>query len=868
MSSDDRFQRIRDQLQGGASGQASGRQAPADGDHVAPAPADAPPLPAEWKGLGRPAGVWAYRDAAGQLLRYTLRFETADGGKEIRPATLWRAGPGKPLRWTPKAEPGPRPLYGLDRLAARPAARVLLVEGEKAADAAGERFPDLVVLTWPGGAKGIGKADFRPLQGRQVVAWPDADAAGRKAAQDAAQAALQAGAGSAAVVEIPGGLPPAWDLADVWPPGLDAARARELIDGARLVEPSERPTRSPPPEAGPDVVWPHGLRMHPGVGLFWEEQKGEGEPVRHWICDPFEVIATGRTPDGDRWSTVVRFRDRDGRERLIPLPWTSLASGGADAKHLLADNGLSFKTGSGALTRLSEALFRVRSPARMLLVDTTGWAEVRNEGGPSELRYVLPDQSFGPDGGEPALFTGSTQALNYGVAGDPQAWCDGVGRRACGNGPLMFALSAAFAGPLLRLLGEEGGGFHFRGNSSAGKSTLLIAAGSVWGGSRGQLGFGYTWRATSNGLEGLACAHSDGLLCLDEFGQIDPNEAGSAAYLLANGQGKARSKSDGTQRKATRWRVLVLSSGETSLAAHMASSARSDRAAVGQEVRLVDIAADAGRGMGIWETVLAEDLPALAPIAAKVAAGELLSDDDRRTAGGQMSVATTAAARANYGHAGRRFLEQLAADPEAATAHAREIAKAFEVKAARPGDSAQVGRVGRRFAVVAAAGELAACWGLVPWPAGAASEAARALFWRWADGFGRDTSREQRAVLLALRNFILENPAEFGGIGAEDPVEDELPSAGGRAGEGRSMKSAGWRRTRGMEVFYCLHSAGWAKALKGVADPKEAAKVVRDAGFLEPDTDRGRTQKKIKVGGLGIWAYWVKAELLDAEIGD
>ncbi|MBU2134695.1 MAG: hypothetical protein KKA45_00675, partial [Alphaproteobacteria bacterium] len=70
----------------------------------------------------------------------------ADGKKEIRPATLWRGGTGQPLRWKPKAEPGPRPLYGLDRLAARPAARVLLVEGEKAADAAGKRFPDLVVM--------------------------------------------------------------------------------------------------------------------------------------------------------------------------------------------------------------------------------------------------------------------------------------------------------------------------------------------------------------------------------------------------------------------------------------------------------------------------------------------------------------------------------------------------------------------------------------------------------------------------------------------------------------------------------------------------------------------------------------------------
>ncbi|MBU2135564.1 MAG: DUF927 domain-containing protein, partial [Alphaproteobacteria bacterium] len=722
---------------------------------------------------------------------------------------------------------------------------------------------------WPGGAKGVGKADFRPLQGRQLVAWPDADDAGTKAAHAAAQAGLQAGAAMAGVVELPGALPQAWDLADDWPPGLDAEQAACLIAAAppvALAVPRSEP--EPAPNAGSDVVWPHGMRMVPEVGLFWEEQKGEGEPVRHWISDPFEVVGTGRTPEDDRWSTVVRFRNRDGRERLIPIPWTSLASGGADARQLLADNGLSFKTGPGALGRLSEALMRVRSARRVLLVDATGWVEAKLNGEDPQLRFVLPDRSFGPDGGEPVLFTGSAQAVNYGVAGDLAAWRDGVARPAEGNAALMFALSAAFAGPLLRLLDVEGGGFHFRGNSSAGKSTLLVAAGSVWGGSRSEQSFGHTWRATANALEGLALAHNDGLLTLDEFGQIDAHEAGSAAYLLANGQGKARSKADGTQRRTAKWKLLFLSSGEGSLAAHMASGPRGERAAVGQELRLVDIPADAGKRMGIWETIHSLGLPDLAAIADKIMAGGLLSEDEGKRAGRQLSLYVTHAARANYGHAGSRFLEHLTADREAATSIAREIAAAFEVEAARPGDSAQVGRVARRFAVAAAAGELACSWGLVPWQLGAASRAARALFWRWADAFGRDVPREERVILQALRNFIVGNPSAFGALGDEDPTEDELPSPGARAGEARAMKAAGWRRTRGSEVRFLFNSAGWAMALQGVADLREAAKVMRDAGFLETDTDRGRTQKKVKIHGVPHWVYCVKSELLAAELGD
>lgn len=82
------------------------------------------------------------------------------------------------------------------------------------------------------------------------------------------------------------------------------------------------------------------------------------------------------------------------------------------------------------------------------------------------------------------------------------------------------------------------------------------------------------------------------------------------------------------------------------------------------------------------------------------------------------------------------------------------------------------------------------------------------------------------------------------------------------------MKSAGWRRVRGLEIHYLFHQAGWTQALKGVADPKEAAKVVRDAGFLETDGDRSRTTKKIKVGGAQHRVYFVKSELLSADLGD
>jgi len=87
------------------------------------------------------------------------------------------------------------------------------------------------------------------------------------------------------------------------------------------------------------------------------------------------------------------------------------------------------------------------------------------------------------------------------------------------------------------------------------------------------------WRATANGLEGLAALHNDGLLILDELTQIDPTEAGEAAYLLANGQGKNRASRNGSARQAPRWRLLFMSAGEESLSALMAHAKRKPTAA-------------------------------------------------------------------------------------------------------------------------------------------------------------------------------------------------------------------------------------------------------------------------------------------------
>jgi hypothetical protein len=110
-------------------------------------------------------------------------------------------------------------LYGLPKLAAMPDAAVLLVEGEKTTDAAQVHFPGHAVLTWSGGAEGVGKADFSPLSGRKVILWPDNDEPGFKAVLTIA-ALLDDKAASIAIVRPPDILPEKWDLADAPVPGF------------------------------------------------------------------------------------------------------------------------------------------------------------------------------------------------------------------------------------------------------------------------------------------------------------------------------------------------------------------------------------------------------------------------------------------------------------------------------------------------------------------------------------------------------------------------------------------------------------------------------------------------------------------------
>jgi putative DNA primase/helicase len=199
--------------------------------------------------FGHPSKVWTYRDAAGDIIGHVCRFDLPDGGKDVVPRCYCQHADGRrEWRWLSFAKP--RPLYGMDLLAANPTAGVLIVEGEKAADAARTIAPG-VVVTWPGGGKAVRFTDWSPLAGRKVLIWPDADEPGLKAASDIV-AAVRSIAASVRVIPVPADVADGWDLADGVAQGWDRSRLIDYIKRTANPAPVVRHDPAPEPPPGYD----------------------------------------------------------------------------------------------------------------------------------------------------------------------------------------------------------------------------------------------------------------------------------------------------------------------------------------------------------------------------------------------------------------------------------------------------------------------------------------------------------------------------------------------------------------------------------------------------------------------------------------
>lgn len=201
---------------------------------IQPVPDDAPKAPDEFY-RREPSGAWsqmkavarwAYRDAEGRLMGYAVRFEwfgpSGEAAKDVLPQVYCLNKSTGKRQWRWKAMPPPRVLYNLPELLKRPAAPVLIVEGEKKVIPAQTIAPAYVALAWAGGAAAWRRSDWRVLKGRSILLWPDADEPGHKAMWELGHA-LSKHNPTVKLIMVEG-QPEGWDAADALAEGWDWPR--------------------------------------------------------------------------------------------------------------------------------------------------------------------------------------------------------------------------------------------------------------------------------------------------------------------------------------------------------------------------------------------------------------------------------------------------------------------------------------------------------------------------------------------------------------------------------------------------------------------------------------------------------------------
>tara|TARA_R100001460_G_scaffold3951_2_gene11521 strand:- start:334 stop:2523 length:2190 start_codon:yes stop_codon:yes gene_type:complete len=164
-------------------------------------------------------GEYLYLSEDGEILVTVRRYIERDSTGEIVRDTDGNAK--KEFRQFPRL-PETRPLYNLHHIAQSD--RVIWVEGEKCAD---ELTKKGYTATCTIGGAGMlsrntkDKFDFSPLQGKEVIIWPDNDEAGLKLAKIVQELSQNAGAKLITMLVPPKGKPKKWDAADAIEEGFD-----------------------------------------------------------------------------------------------------------------------------------------------------------------------------------------------------------------------------------------------------------------------------------------------------------------------------------------------------------------------------------------------------------------------------------------------------------------------------------------------------------------------------------------------------------------------------------------------------------------------------------------------------------------------
>ncbi|EIG1272149.1 DUF927 domain-containing protein [Salmonella enterica] len=571
-----------------------------------------------------------------------------------------------------------------------------------------------------------------------------------------------------------------------------AERGETLVDEVNRV----RGKRAPEDELAPCVESRAG-------GLYWVTPKIDksGEVIRpgEWFSDRMRTVGIGN--DGSEAYLVIEMIP-EGTEKIIHEAMPRNEIGMPAGWSRLRGRGVAITTSAHLLNKLAEYLQRQGERTVWEVTSTAGW---------HCGAYVMPDGEVIGVPERPVAFCGGSAAIRgYVVRGNTSDWRENVASLMRGNHSMMLGVLTGLVAPLNSLVGGGCFGIHLFAQSSAGKTTTVEAATSLFGDPEV---LRLSWDATRHGLTVEAAARNDGFIPIDEIGQGGKvTEIAQAAYSLFNGVGRIQGRKEGGNRAVTRWKIVALSTGEEDFETFLVRGGVTPKA--GQLVRLLSV-----------------------PFIDTLFFNGYNDGDEHARAIKQM-------ASRYCGAAGRDWIRWLADNKETAVRAVTE--KENQWSGALPdGASSQVRRVASRFALLDAIGELAT--NITGWGPEECSGAVHAAFDDWVNDFGLE-NREKYQVISRARDFIQRHaltrfqPYTFGKSNGDMD----------RQYAGRINHLAGYlvsgRRDDGKPEYHIIPSVFDEEILCGISR-SFGCKVLEEAGmFTRQESDR-LTSKTILING-------------------
>ncbi|WP_288842498.1 DUF927 domain-containing protein [uncultured Deefgea sp.] len=518
------------------------------------------------------------------------------------------------------------------------------------------------------------------------------------------------------------------------------------------------------------------------IGTKIDRDTGEKEhiaPVR--LCRELEIIGQGIDSYGDYYR-LIRWNDCiTNSEKTTAIPCSSI--GERECWQLLNGKGLAIATNRASRERLADYLHSEGSKERYTIASQSGW---------QQGAFVLPTGEIIGEANTRLFYPAAgTYREAFTPKGSMAEWRDSVGALAKDNPLVMTAVACSLAGAVLGLIGARDGiGLHLHTETSSGKSTCADVAASVWGNPKSLM---QSWDGTGIGLTNSAEFANSMMLYLDEIGAGDAKKMGSIIYTMLNGVSRTQGRKEGGNRAKRTWLMTLISTGEVPISQFLNEGGHIVRG--GQEIRMLDIPADVGN----------------------YRAFDCIHGHKN---GGAFSIALTEAARTHYGSMGREFVAWL-------IQHKNEVknrvtASEKRLLAELPDHAAPtVSRASRKFAILAAALEMAADAGLTGWTCEESFQAVHTTWQRWLVEFGIDSRDDERLIEQANRVLAAAQYGRFLLL----PLQDQEPTMQNVMGYKRITEDGGY-------VFFVLPHAFKDEVVKGY-EIKKAFKVLHEAGVLD-----------------------------------